>query len=195
METCSFNSLGNFRALSMTVFQILLKLLSCSTAVVHNAYRSGSMNGASSSGESSSSSSSSSSLFCLLGEALSRPLGASPSLWEVSVTLTVVKGGSSSCLYRCYRRLSCWPSGVSCSLRESASGREARVPGRYEKLKQYRANISAHRICRSFKRLAFMKCSKFLWSVRIVKGFTLRSSASHSSRQRITASNSLSWMS
>src|SRR6266480_45328 len=79
-ETCSFNSLGNFRALSITAFRILLKLLSSLIAVVHNACRSGSMNGASSSGELSSLSSLSLSLFCSLGEALSRPLGVSPSV-------------------------------------------------------------------------------------------------------------------
>ena len=76
----------------MTVFQILLKLLSFLIAVVYNACRSGSMNGASSSGELLS-------LSCSLGEALSRPLRVLPSLWEVSITLTVIKGGSSSYLY------------------------------------------------------------------------------------------------
>src|SRR6266480_132749 len=99
METYSFNSLGNFRALLITVFQILLKLLSSLIAVVHNTYRSGSMNGASGSGELSLLSSLSLSLSCSLGEVLSRLLGVLPSLWEVSVTLTVIKGGSSSCLY------------------------------------------------------------------------------------------------
>jgi hypothetical protein len=109
--------------------------------------------------------------------------------------LVTAGGGSSSCRWRYCKRSSCWFSGTSCSLRERASGREARVPGRYERLKQYRASVSAHRICRSFKRLIFIKCSKFLWSVRIVKDFTLRNSASHSSRQRMTANSSLSWMS
>ena len=86
----------------MTVFQILLKLLSSLIAVVYSAYRSGSVNGASGSGELSLLSSSLS-LSCSLGEALSRLLGVLPSLWEVSVTLTVIKGGSSSYLYRYYR--------------------------------------------------------------------------------------------
>jgi hypothetical protein len=147
--------------------------------MAHNACRSGSMNGVS----------------CSPGGSLLDPLGVSWLSGAISVALTIADGGSNSCRYRCCKRSSCWPSGTSCSLRERASGREARVPGRYESLKQYRASTSAHRICCSFNRLVFMKCSRFLWSVKIVKDFTLRSSASHSSKQRMTASSSLSWMS
>jgi hypothetical protein len=170
MEACSSSSLGNFLALSATAFRILSKLSSCPMATAHSACKSGSVNGVS----------------CPLGGLLL------PSSGGTFVVLIVASGGSKSCRYRCCKRSSCWPSGMSCSLRERASGHEARVPGRYESLKQYRASISAHRICRSFNCLAFIKCSRFLWSVRIVKDFTLHSSASHSSKQWMTASNSLS---
>jgi hypothetical protein len=144
-----------------------LKLLSCSNAIVHRS----SIEGRSSSGWGG-----------------YRFISAT---WRLNSAVGRTSGFKSYAI-RCCNRSSEASLGISCSLRESASGLPASLPGRNMSLNLYREKIKDQRTYRSVSWRTFIKYSRFLWSVRIVKSLTLRSSASHSSRQRMMARSSLS---
>ena len=101
----------------------------------------------------------------------------------------------SSCIRRSYSRLLKASLGRSWSLRDSTSARSLSFPGMWMILNLYLERIRDQRIWRSVSFRTVIKYSRFLWLVWISKPSTPLNSASHSSRQRMIANSSLSWIS